>query len=1149
MTTTQEIIGKSLTYGEFDLDVFRATQFETVRASKVVPNWTSVWDQHVSFRGIVDETMPSGRAMRVLKQVGTDNSLVKWDLAPNIQDVSITAYQRNASGTANNFMSIGVRISGNDGSQNGYVLSLVPGSGLVRITKFRAGVPTTVVEEALTSNVSEAWWLRLDAVNIVGGAVLVRGKAWQGEQSDEPELFTLSADDETLPITTAGFVGVLATHLTDDMTVGYFRIRSILGSLTETLVHAIPTPYLPFSSSAPVTPDIVSVSISPGEVSLGENLGARTKVTFQFRDHPGADMGEFFDSGTHWGKFRGRKLFRRGQPARLIRQLLDEDATVETRHYVLESQDGPTVQGMFSLVALDVLNLAGDDRAQCPVMSEGFLQAELLAAGTSATLSPVGIGDFYPTEFYANIGGEEVVAAYRDPGIDESTTLLMHFNGTNGSTTMTDSSGNGHNGLANGNAQLSTTSAKFGSACLLLDGTGDFVSFTNHVDFAMGEGDFTLEGWFNLTTGGSIRYIYDGRPTSTNGFYLTVYIAADNTLRFFSNGADRIVGTTTITTGTYHFWRLVRSNGVIRLFLGLAGAVVVQQGADFGDLNGYTNGVGRPVIGINGHTSGNAFVGRMDEIRLDKGVARSFDFLFRPPAAEFDENSGDVLNLVRAQFNTTAVDHDPEDRVQECEYFDAQTVDTILHRLLTVFAGIDDSYIDLDAWSVEAETYSGVLYTRLVTEPTGVAKLASDLIQQAGLLVWSDELENQIRMQVIRGIATTAFEYDQSNVLAGTLGVQEQPGKRITQCWVYFGVRNYLKSMDETENFRSTLILVDAEGQTEHGEAIIKKVYASWIPQFGSDAAQRVADLQVGRFKTAPRKFAFDVQRYSGVMEPANGNGARISWWGSQDELGVQHNVPIQIVQVDPQADRWKVLAEEMLFESFSEVDTTNRVITVDADYNDFNLREVHDNIYPAITADDVANGVNITCIVASGATVGATLTLFRAFEVGSWPILPPITVRVIGRVQGRGGDGGGQATGPEGLPGGPAFRTTVPITLDLSSGAAEIWGGGGGGARQVGSGDPLPLYGGGGGQGQLGGTGGVGINGAASGENGSSDERGAAGQNAGTPDLSPDGDGGAAGEAGESGFLASGGAAGAAIEGDAFITYIGTGDIRGSVS
>lgn len=921
MTTTSEIVGRSLTYVEMDLDVFRATQFEAVRAGEDVANWSRVWDQHSNMRGVIDPSMPSGRAARLTKHTVSDTSFWRWNLAPNIQDVSALAYMVNDFNSANSTLRVFVRGAGNDDNETGYMLRMAVNTGLISISRFLNGVATGLATVALAFDLTTPWWIRFDAVNIAGGSVLLRAKLWQGAASDEPSVFIISATDASSPITAAGASGVGITDTSADaINVGYFRVRSILGSLVETHRHAISTDFLPREPFA--VPDLVSISIQPTELSLGENLGTRTKVTAQLRDHRDADLGEFFNNGMKWSKFRARELFRRGQPFRRIQKLLDTD-TEETRHYILEAFNGPSISGVFTLVAQDAIKLADNDRAQCPVLTNGFLSATLAAAGTSFNILPAGQGDIdYSTSGFVVIGGKEVIQFTR---------------------------------VANA---------------------------------------FTVTG-------------------------------------------------------------------------GVAG---------------------------------------------------------------------------RGLFGTTAIAHAAEDRVQLCEFFNADDPATIIERLFTVFAGIDSALIPIADWLLEVDTYLDRLYTRLIVEPTGVNKLASELIEQAGLMVWPDEVSNTIKLQVLRGIPTTAFEYNQANTLGGSMGVQEQLDKRITQVWTYYGVRNVCEPLDQPNNYRSTLEVIDTEGQTEHGEAIIRKVFASWIPAFARSTAQRVNDLILGRFKTPPRKFSFAVMRYSGIVEPSLGSGARISWWGSEDELGIQHNVPIQITYVDPQADKFDVRAEEMLFTTLDTEQNRDRVITIDGNINNINLRSLHDNQYPEIVADDLGyDGITVTFIIAADVIVGSATTALRAIDVGSWIVGVPLFLRIIGRGQGCGGRGGnGNAGGGEpGQIGGVALYTRYPITL-VNEG--ELWGGAGGGGTGMTPTGAAGSFCGGGGAGQVPGAGGV-RSGSHVGQPGTTEVGGQG--------FDPGGDGGGPGLVGQTGTgtintQQPGGQPGAAIDGVSFVTIQTAGDIRG---
>jgi hypothetical protein len=62
-----------------------------------------------------------------------------------------------------------------------------------------------------------------------------------------------------------------------------------------------------------------------------------------------------------------------------------------------------------------------------------------------------------------------------DP-VFNNVSLLLHGNGTNGSTTITDNSPTPKTVTAVGNAQISTAQSKFGGASIAFDGTGDYLT-------------------------------------------------------------------------------------------------------------------------------------------------------------------------------------------------------------------------------------------------------------------------------------------------------------------------------------------------------------------------------------------------------------------------------------------------------------------------------------------------------------------------------------------------------------------------------------------------------------------------------------------------------------------------------------------------
>jgi hypothetical protein len=522
--------------------------------------------------------------------------------------------------------------------------------------------------------------------------------------------------------------------------------------------------------------------------------------------------------------------------------------------------------------------------------------------------------------------------------------------------------------------------------------------------------------------------------------------------------------------------------------------------------------------------------------------------------------SGDTLTLTRSlvipgtTFETEIVDHDAGARVQLCLPYIGDDPADIVRDLFVTYAGIDSSYIDMTAWQTETDTYLQTLYTALITEPTGVNKLVTEIIQQAGLAIWWDALEQTMRLQVLRAVPTTAAEYNENHFLKGSLHTADQPNKRISEVLCYYGLREPLKPIDEDDNYRAALLTPDPTAAEEYNGIVTKKINSRWVPFGGQQVAERLSLIQLGRYRDPPRKLNFDTWRF-GEHTPQLGQGYQFGWTENQDETGAQVPAPIQITRLSPLPEKYSVEAEEALFTIYEGTEPgglNDRTIIIPSNINNVNLRTMHDSIYPEITDDDVGASppVTLTCIINDGVIVGSSSTGSPAFDVGSWPVGFTPTLIVNGRIQGRGGNGtdGLPPNGPgtTGAPGGTALYTRNNINLEVGTG--EIWGGGGGGgmARHglVGIG-----CGGGGGAGQLPGQGGSGSTNA--GNNGTTEAGGQGGVNA---DIEG-GDGGGPGLAGTDGdmpvsaysFVSPGGAAGTAIDGDSFVTVtVGPGDIRG---
>lgn len=751
--------------------------------------------------------------------------------------------------------------------------------------------------------------------------------------------------------------------------------------------------YLPSNISA--IPSIISVKITPGTISLGEDLGQRTTVEVRFRDHKHIFASESFDSGTFWGKFRGRYgLKLRGYSLRVIVGAVgDALQDMETRNYIIESTDGPTAKGEYKIIAKDVLKFADGDRAQAPALSPGFLLADLTSTVGNLTLSPTGAGDSYGPSGFAAIGGKEIVRFHR-LGYDEFDVLLVHADSSSPDQII-DALDTPHTITRVGTINPSTAQSKFGGSSIQFG--GGYLQLDGSSDFAFGSEDFTVEFWVRRNATGSTHNLYDSRPSATNGAYLRIQIRSDNVLEVFVNSVG-IAGGGALSANQWYHAAVTRASGIMRVFLD-----GVQLGSNVADSTVYLNPANRPIIGADGNSlGGNPLSGFMDEIKITKGVARYVQ-AFTPPTAAYSlTGSGDVLWIVRAQYNTLADTHRASDRVQLCLEYLSEDVADLIYDLLVTYASVDPSFVTLANWQTETSTYLNTHYSSLIAEPTAVADLVSELIEQATLAMWWDDVEEQIRLQVLRSISTTADTFDEDVMMEGTLEVQEQPQKRVSQVYTYFNRINPLVNLDQIDNYASTTSASDTASEAEYGSASIKKIFSRWIPAGGRAVADALNDIILARFVTPPRRISFDVLRGS-TSAPQLGLGYQVMGWPFQEQDGSDDSVPVQIVSLNPRADVFEVEAEEVFAGTDVVGSSPDRhTILIDANVLNVNLRTIHDSLYAAPTS-----GITVDCTILDGIIVGSSITSSPAFDVGTWPGGVTVNLTVIGRIEGKGGAGG----------------------------------------------------------------------------------------------------------------------------------------------
>lgn len=223
-------------------------------------------------------------------------------------------------------------------------------------------------------------------------------------------------------------------------------------------------------------------------------------------------------------------------------------------------------------------------------------------------------------------------------GNDTYTKILLHFNGSDASTTITDDNagGSAHTWTANGDAQLDTAIAHLGTAALLCDGSGDYIDTPDHSDFTLGSGPWTVDFWFN-TNGvgnGTNRRAFGHCGSANTSAVLSIIggMGTDNLMKLqVSDGsATTIVPlTTTITSSGWHHFAGVRSGNNLKVFLD-----GVQEGGDIAFVGSVVNPSAAFAVGRRGEVTGSEWRGSIDEFRLSVGIAR-WTTNFTPPTDEY----------------------------------------------------------------------------------------------------------------------------------------------------------------------------------------------------------------------------------------------------------------------------------------------------------------------------------------------------------------------------------------------------------------------------------------------------------------------------------------------------------------------------------
>jgi hypothetical protein len=220
-------------------------------------------------------------------------------------------------------------------------------------------------------------------------------------------------------------------------------------------------------------------------------------------------------------------------------------------------------------------------------------------------------------------------------------------------------------------------------------------------------------------------------------------------------------------------------------------------------------------------------------------------------------NGVTFTGVTRGTDGSTAATHNVSALVQNCLRIVDQRVDDTLELLLETYGNIPATYLDLAGWATEVSTYlSFWRLNALITIPTSVTQLASDIQEQVLVNAWWDEKDALVKLKAIRGVdAEPPLLTAENNIVSGSFVLTEKPRERVSQVWVYFDQRDKTRGANEEANFSSAVIVADLVAEALYDEPSIRKIYGTFL---SSEAlAGTTASKIITRYVDVPSQVQF----------------------------------------------------------------------------------------------------------------------------------------------------------------------------------------------------------------------------------------------------------------------------------------------------
>ena len=244
-----------------------------------------------------------------------------------------------------------------------------------------------------------------------------------------------------------------------------------------------------------------------------------------------------------------------------------------------------------------------------------------------STAAPVAADEFCGGTRVTDAGALLTAAAGGGGPAAANVRLLVHFNGIDNGVTFPDSSLTPKTAVVTGNAKLTTTGMKYGSACGTFDGSGDVVEY-NHATQFLVPGDFCFEGWASIpSTPGGTRAFFATYTLPTVAPYISGSINTANKL-LINVDSLTLTSVNSVPIGSMFHWAVSRQGNLCTLFLNGAVEATGTNSTNFSNTKDVSVGGAVNVVGTGFYHNG-----KMDDFRFVVGEP-VYTAAFTPPAAE-----------------------------------------------------------------------------------------------------------------------------------------------------------------------------------------------------------------------------------------------------------------------------------------------------------------------------------------------------------------------------------------------------------------------------------------------------------------------------------------------------------------------------------